>query len=553
MLCVNSLPRVGAGRLALVLLACWMAASGQSVETASRLERAGQLEAAWAEYRRAVELAPQDPAAFRGYARLCLQLGRADSLVTLSRRLQAADTSNVQYALGLIEGLLGVRHRAEALAEARTAAQRWPGRVGSVVDVLREGKEYAAAAELLSRSMAQTGFRPDFALRLVELYELNQQYASAVRVLVDLANRDARAASGQFVRLRLYGSRGAGRQVILELAALQDTLLRDRAEAQVQLGAGNQVRAVELMKRAHSARDLYQFGRDCERDGFDAAALAVYRSMGAGIDVARVLRRMGRSAEAREVLAGETAPAALFELGELLREERDFRAAVGVYRRLLALQPRNVQALEGLAASELGLGRLDSALRVLERMETESDRSVLHGARVMFYKGELDSARERALSLGRRFPLSPLVNDGLELALLCRGGERVAGLAEAMLDYETGADEAGLRRAGELSRGDDIVAEQALLLRAAFLRRAGRPREALAVLDSALSRPETRELRGRMMLERAFVLRDEMRDDGRFRLALEELLERLPGSPYAPLARNLLAESASPDRGGKVR
>lgn len=541
---------VGWRRLAVVLSVVWAAVSAQPAGVASRLERAGQLEAAWREYRAAVERAPRDGAAFQGYARLSMQLGRADSLVALSRRLLVADTSNSLLALGLIEGLLGLKRRAEALAEARMAALRWPEQTFGLVEVLKQGREYAAAAEVLKRLMARTGFRSDVALKLVELLELDQQYAAAARVFVEIANTDGHAAAGQLARLRLYGSRGAGRQVLPELAAIRDQAIRDRAQAQVQLGAGNQVLAAQLMTRTHPAQELREFGRECERDGFVEAALAVYRSAGTGTDLARVLRRLGRNAEARQALGGDTTPAALLELGELSQEERDFVAAARAYRRLLAVQPRNAQALEGLAASELGLGRLDSAQRVLARLATPTDQALLLGARILFYKGEFDSARERAAELARTFPQSRLVNDGLELALLCHGGERVAALAAAMLDYETGADQEGLRRAGELSRGGDVVAEQASLLQAAILRRAGKPREALVVLDSSLARPEPGELRARTILERALLFRDDLKDEERFRVALGELIAEFPASPYAPLARNLLAETAATGSGG---
>ncbi|MEO0085181.1 MAG: hypothetical protein ABIK37_00980 [candidate division WOR-3 bacterium] len=539
--------------MAVVVCALWAAVSAQPAGIAVRLERAGQFDAAWREYRLAVERAPKDAAAFRGYARLSLQLGRADSLVALSRRLQAADPNNALFALGLAEGLLGLKRRAEALAEVRLAARRWPEQTVNLVEVLKQSKEYAAAVELLEGRMAQTGFRDDLALKLVELHELDQQYAAAARVLVELVNRDGRAASGQSARLRLYGRRGAARQVVSELSAIEEQTLRDEAQAQVQLGAGNQPLAVQLMKRSHSPQELYDFGRECERDGFLEAALAVYRETGTGTDLARVLRRLGRVAEARQMLAGESSPAALLELGELFREGRDFEAAAGAYRRLLAVQPRNAQALEGLAAAELGLGRLDSAQRVLARLEPDNDRSLFLAAKVSFYRGEFDSARAKVEELIRKFPQSRLVNDGLELVLLCQDGERAKALAEAMLDYEAGLDQAGLRRAAELSRGSDVAAEQALLLQAAFLRRAGRPREALAVLDSALARPEPRELRGRTMLERAFVFRDDLHDTHRFQLALEELIQALPASPYTPLARSLLAEAAAPVPGGGVR
>jgi hypothetical protein len=197
--------------------------------------------------------------------------------------------------------------------------------------------------------------------------------------------------------------------------------------------------------------------------------------------------------------------------------------------------------LFGLAQAQLAQGQLDKARATTRRAGQPTDRLLFLGAKSFFLAGEFDSCRQVVAQLVSSFPSGLVANDALELAVASGTGERAGELARAMLDYETGADEAGLGRARALSQGDDAAAEQACLLAARFLRRLGKPKDALALLDEGAGRLGRGYLPPRALLEQALVYREDLGDENRYRETLERLIVECPGSPLVPLARDRLA------------
>ncbi len=507
---------------------------------AQTLEQAGQLEEAFFAYQSSLESNPADRVALFGFIRVGRQIGRFDSLVAVLERLGGGQ-ENADYALGTIEGLLGLKRRGEALSRARRFAERFPEKVGELARVLQSGGEPGVAAGYLETVMRTGGFRADYAERLVELYEVQKRFGAAAEKIVMLVNADPRRLGGFYDRLLDYGRRKMVREVAAELEKIAEPRQRARALAMLYLGAGDEEMAVQRVKGVLVGEELNVFARDCERRGAYRAALLIYQFQSAYADAARILRQMGRVSEARAVLVRDSSPVGRFELAELLRvAERNYPAAADLYREVLKKRGPDEAVLFGLAAALLGERKLDSARQVIAQTANPSDRLLLLKAKVLFYQGKFDSVAQVLQEMSQQFPASLLLNDGLALGVLSLQGEGVKELGLAMLDCDAGEKERGLQRAKKLLSGQGVVAQEAFLLSAQILLEIGKAKEALAVLDTFWGRFPKGELAPRARLLQAEVYRQGLKDESGFRAALERLILEHPGSPYVPIARNLL-------------
>jgi tetratricopeptide (TPR) repeat protein len=530
-------------------------ALGQTYQSGLILEQAGQLEQALEEYRLAVNKNPQDLLAYGGFVRLSEQRGRFDTLVAVSRRLAKQLPDQPDYSFGLVGGLLAMKRAADARAEGRRAAVKWPGRLPALGDAFARHKDYASAIEYYEQARRRGGDALSIADRLVDLYEAAGQPVPATREMVLVLNTFPQALDRYRQKLSAFAVRGST-GLIGELEKVKDPAVRARAQAAVYLALKKEAEAVRVLEPVLSDQELYQFAHECEGQGMLKAALAVYQDQKAHADAARVLRQMGRLKEAQAELAQDNGTGAQVELGELYRDQGEFQRAAESYQRVLARQPNHEPALFGLASALLGLGRTGPA-RAAARGKSDqssilsSDRLLFLVARTFFYEGQFDSAGAYVAELIMRFPQSRLVNDGLELAVLTGSGDRAKELARLMLDYETGAS--GTGRAQALAEGDDPVAEQAYFLLARFLRREHKPKDALAALDQYRQRFGNSSLAPKARLEQAHLYLDDLKDEAKYRETLEQLIIEHPGSAYVPIARNLLAEAGKPVAPGGIR
>ncbi len=547
----------------------------QSYQSGLLLERAGQVEQAFEEYRLAVDKNPQDQLAYGRFVRLAEQLKHYDTLVAVSRRLVKQYPDRPEYSFGLAGGLLAMKRTADARAEGRRAAEKWPDRLAPLAEVFARHQDYASAIEYYERARKQGGVAFSIADRLVDLYAAAGQPGPATREIVSILNTSPRMLDRYRQKLSALVVRG-GAGLIGELEKVKDPVVRARAQAIVYLAAKKEAETVRVLRPALTPRELYQFAQECEAQGALKAALAVYQEKKAHTDAARVLRLMGRVKEAQAELAMDSGPAAQVELGELYRDQGDYQRAVESYQRALARQPASEPGAFGLASALLALGRTEAARTAARgrseegRAKTEqgnrnppssilnpqssvlsSDRLLFLVARTFFYEGKFDSAGTYVAQLVKQFPRSRWVNDGLELAVLTGSGDRARELARLMLDYETGVSDTNKARA--LAEGDDPVAEQAWFLLARFLRRQHKPKEALAALDRYRARFGGSSLAPRARLEQASVYLDDLKDEAKYRETLEQLIVEYAGSAYVPIARNLLAEATQPVTPGGIR
>ncbi len=546
--------RIGlAGPIGLMGLAGLMTlASAQSIGTARILEQAGQTERALSEYRLVLDRTPRDLAAYQGFVRTCRQLARYDSLEAVSSRLSLTAPEEPQYVLGRIDGLLGLKRRKEALELGRALVARWPQQATAAADVLERWQELAEATNyLLAARKSQTHTRT-YTERLIALYELQNRYTDATREIVSLVDSETDLLQTYLPRIREYSRKTGSSALLAELGRLRDSWARARAQAEVYLALGREPEALRTARQVMDQDGLYGFAHECEEAGALNAALAVYQEQNLKADQARVLRKLGRNREALALLGQDRNPEALFELAEINRiETKDLKAAASSYERVLAARPGHEPAVFGLASSQLGLGQLEAARRTLGQASRQTDRILMLLAEVLLYRLQFDSVRYFCQELLRRFPESPLVNDGLELALLSSAGERATELARAMYESRTGDTQKALERCETLGKGTDDVAEQAWFLRARLLHDTAGPKRALAILDSfALAFPQSQR-RPRQLFEQANMFQA-LGDENRYRQALEELVVSFPGSPYAPLARSMLALGVKPPEPGTV-
>jgi len=525
-------------------------ALSQSYSSGLLLERAGQVEQAFEEYRLAVAKNPQDQPAYGGFVRLAEQLKQHDTLVAVSRRLAKQYPDRPEYSLGLAGGLLAMKRTADARAEGRRAAGKWPDRLAALAEVFARHQDYLSAIEHYEQARKQGRDAFSIADRLVDLYEAAGQPGPATREIVSILNTSPHMLDRYRQKLSALAARG-GAGLIGELEKVKDPVVRARAQAIVYLAAKKEAEAVRVLRPVLTPRELYQFAQECEAQGALRAALAVYQEKTAHTDAARVLRLMGRIREAQAELAMDSGPAAQVELGELYRDQGDYQRAVESYQRALVRQPTSEPAAFGLASALLVLGRTEAARAAAMKPGRLSDRLLFVVARTHFYEGRFDSAGAYVAQLVKQFPQSRLVNDGLELAVLTGSGDRAKELARLMLAYETGVSDTNRARA--LAEGDDPVAEQAWFLLARFLRREHKPKEALAALDRYRQRFGGSSLAPRARLEQASVYLDDLKDEAKYRETLEQLIVEYPGSAYVPIARNLLAVATKPVAPGGIR
>lgn len=526
----------------------------QSFHNARALEQAGLLDAAWQEYRALVQRNPTDTLSFWALLRLSSQPAQAETLASISHNLAERFPDVAAFALGRVAGLLGSGHRTEALLQARSFNRRWPQRAIDLAQILRQGGETGAAIGYLrSYSPAEPARRHAAADLLFQLLDQTNQPVPATEQIAVLVNLEPTLLASYTDRLYAYGNRSDPRRLLAALEQILDPPTRARAQALVLAGAGREKEAVRLLKKHLSTQELYQVGRDAESRAAMQFALAIYQELGMHADQGRVLRQLGRTTEALAALALDSGPAATFELATLHRENANIEAAAAAYRRVLQKRPDDTQSLIGLATVQLNLGQPESARLTIQRVRRDTDQTLLFKARLAFLQGQFDTCTEYARTLSARFPASFLANDGLELIMLTLAGDRSLMLSRAMLDYETGHHEAARQKAKQLAQGDDPVATQAYLLLARLLRNQRQPQQALALLDSALARPVARQTKPRLQLEQADIWHKDLNNLSRYRQTLEDLILKFPATPYAAIARGLIAAINRPVEPGTAR
>ncbi len=534
-------------RLVVLLVAQAVVAGGQSLSTARLLEQAGQKDRAWIAYRRAVESQPTNGAAYEGLHRLSVELGFHDSLLAVSRVLLGRDSSRADVRLGIADALLGLQRRAEGIAVCRLLVALRPDMASRVIDLLLRWEEYGEASDDLAALRRVRGDPLFLADRLAETYRRQGRHVEAAREIVALVNNRPGLLTEYLPVLASGSVAGETGMLLRVLDSISDRWARARAKGEVLLAVDRQEDAVAVVRRGMSDAEQDVFAQECEDKGALEAALELYRDRDSPADQARVMRKMGDTETALALLAADRSPAAQFEVAEMRRIVRhDFRGAAEAYEVVLRSEPGHHGALHGLAASHLGLGLVDSAREALLRLRATEARDLMLHVRIFFVEGNFDSAQAYALELVRRSPTSPLANEALEMAVLARTAKAGERIAHVMMLIETGALADAEAECRALIPIREASGEAGYFLLATVLRLRGKPAEAIGVLDTLLADYGTSARRPRAMYRQALIARDDLGDDGTYRAKLQALILEFPDSPYAAVARGLMADAAIP-------
>jgi TolB-like protein/Tfp pilus assembly protein PilF len=144
-----------------------------------------------AEYKRALELAPNDAGAYAGYALWLSCEGRTDEAVTWIRRARELDPVAVTGAS--VSWILFQAHRYdEAVREARGALALQPDSAFSLLTLgfaLNANHQPAEAIAVLERALALSKGSPAVAGVLIRAYALAGRRSDALRLLADLERR----------------------------------------------------------------------------------------------------------------------------------------------------------------------------------------------------------------------------------------------------------------------------------------------------------------------------------------------------------------------------
>lgn len=547
------------GKALLLSILTLTPAFAQDLNMAQLLEQGGQIETAFKIYKDGLRKNPDQPLALNGFIRTGRSLKRYDTLLAVLETVKPLARNPAAIELGIVEALFGLKRRSEATSRLDRLLRSYPDRLTSAIEILTRNQEFALAIRYLEPAI-DTGFTPELADRLTNLYEQTGRLVSAAGLMARIANTGSVNGAARYLirsseRLRFWGKHPAASRILTELEKIQNPALRTQTKAQVLLGANREVEAARLFEnafkdRAVTKQDLFQFARESEQTGYYHAALAIYQFLGLYADAARILRRQGKIELALKTLESDTTPNALFEYGEIARlEKKDFPQAASAYRRFLWFRPDDPLGICGLTEALIGLKQLDSAHSLLTRINPPDDRALYLRAKIWLYQGRFDSANATVQEFTRRFPDSPLLNDLLQVGILTMLGEEKSDLITIMYHLDAGEYETALHRAKTLSAGNNLVAQQALMLMSEIFLRQNQPEPAVAVLDTLLTRFPTGELAAFALFQQADIIRNYLKDPQRFIRTANRLIEQFPNSPLVPLIRNQLLSSYWPPAG----
>lgn len=176
-----------------------------------------------AEYKRALELAPNDANAYAGYALWLSCQGRTDEAVTWIRHARELDPTVVTG--GSVSWILFQAHRYdEAIREARSALALQPDNAFDMLSLgfaLNANHQAAEAVVVLQRALLLSKGSPAVAGVLIRAYALAGRRSEALRLLADLKQRKSGGYVPSAAFVNAYLGLGENDQAI---AALQQAV-----------------------------------------------------------------------------------------------------------------------------------------------------------------------------------------------------------------------------------------------------------------------------------------------------------------------------------------
>jgi tetratricopeptide (TPR) repeat protein len=520
----------------------------QDLNLAQRYEAAGQLALAKTIYQAYLTENPFNPSVYNSYYRVSFSLGNYQEFLTLSLELLKKNPKSPDLLISIGEAFLKLGKKKQSLDYLNQAFNLSPDYFGRISAMLSQEKMYKDAIRFVldfqKLRKNPIGFEP----MLIDLYEADGDYLKATREITKFLDANPPQLPGYEPRLRSYLAKTNPSAVLNELNNLTNKELRARLLSKLYLSQKRYSEAVAEIKTLNSPNELYSFARFCEEQEQYQIAADLYQKLGNHSDQARVLRKLGKVAEAAEVLQQESSIEARFELAELERLElHDNRAAKENYRLVIKRQPSE-PAYYGLVASLINLGQLDEAKKALAKMGKTSDRSLFSLIQINFFQAQFESCQKYIQQLSHDFPASPLLNDALEIGiLLAEGKENLPDYALASFNQVLGNYDDAINLAQKLIKQNDKIAEHSFILLAELYLAKKEPNLALSALQELKAKFPNSRLLPQAKFEQAKIYSEKLKDEVKYQQTLEELIVDFPSSPYSSIARNLLAKFQKPE------
>jgi tetratricopeptide (TPR) repeat protein len=536
--------------MSLGLLLALGLASAQNLDLASIYESQGRYTEAQVLFADALRTGGFNSQTYNRYKAVTLRLERYADAVAFTDSLLVKNPGQPDLLMGKAEALL----RSPVKADNRVGRAALDGMVRTDPEYARQvGTIYEACGLDRDAIAVYLDYRRKknnpaiFAPNLVTLYEHSGDLAAATREAVMMLNVSPGRVSEFEGKFLFYVTKSAG-PVIAELKQLKNRPVQAELLAKAYLALGRNQEALEEVKWLDSPRKAEEFARYCEERGYLEPAHALFGMLKQQYDQARILKKQGKYEDAAAMLGRSSDPNSQFELAELQREVlHDYAAAAIGYEAVTKLQPGRDPAYLGWAECLLHAGKLEDAARVYRAMPRPTDAGLLGSARLAFYREQFDTCSMLVDSLVRLAPQSPLVNDGLEYALLItRDGEGLSRYVRARRDYELGKPDSAASLAREIIRTDSAWSDQAYLLAADCYRAQKQANQALAALEELEKNRPASPFRAKARFVQALILSEDLKDEARYQKTMTSVFTDFPESPYAALARNRLLPSSKP-------
>lgn len=281
----------------------------------------------------------------------------AKSIAVLPFANLSSDPENKYFADGMQDEILTKLAKIGALhVVSRTSTQRYASAPDNVGDVARA----LGVANVLEGSVQKAGNVVHINVQLIRAATDEHLWAESYNgALDDVFGVEGKVAQAVADALKATLT-GTERQAVAargtENPKAWEVYLRGRATDNSQYTYGGTIRAIDNYLEA--VREDPQFAQ-----AWSAAAVAMSNLYLNGVDAARSTREAVRHAAATAMkLQPLLAESLLAQGAYLYRVERDYPAALDVYRRALAQQPGDVDIISELFFVERRMGRWDDAI-----------------------------------------------------------------------------------------------------------------------------------------------------------------------------------------------
>jgi len=303
------------------------------------------------------------------------------------------DKANAYFADGMQDEILTKLSKIRALRViSRTSTQRYASAPENLAEIARQ----LGVANILEGSVQKAGNAVHINVQLIGAAKDEHLWAESYnRTLDDIFGVEGEVAQAVADALKATLS-GAERQVVsakgTENAKAYEAYLRGRATDNAQYTYDGAIRAIDNYFEA--VREDPQFAQ-----AWSAAAVAMSNLYLNDVDAARSTPDAVRNAAATAIkLQPLLAESLLAQGAYLYRVERDYPAALDVYRRAQAQQPGNIDIISELFFIERRMGRWDEAIAHYREAVARDPRNVsirVQGACEIFLRlRRFDETRE---------------------------------------------------------------------------------------------------------------------------------------------------------------